>query len=406
MNPLRPELQLLLSCSGVNNGIVYPQHLELIAEQVSDEKWLLERAKATALGPLLLKCLQEAGALTHFSKPFIDDLHKYSLRYTAHNIKLLAKLEQIVVALAKADVSYIPLKGVAMLEFVFKDIALRATGDIDLLIKEEEMSKAVEILRASGFNVQRLVSSDLDTEFVHHPYAIISDGISIELHRHIHHQLSRYQIDTHTFWNNAHADSALPGLGYRLHPSDQLLHLSTHLYRHMESNKVKFSWFVDILELIRQFGGNINPIQLRKDANSYGCVKEVDAILTTIKTFFKETLPESDLFFHALTVTRQYEFAHAVTYGYLSGDPVEVIAPQRTSSRAVIYASFIYFLRNGYFSKGVQLLSLTLFPLSSFMVNRYAIKHTWTLPFYYLYRVLGGLFGFIGNNFAKLVSKP
>lgn len=405
MKPLRPELQLLLSCSGVNNGTVNPQHIQQVAKQVSDEKWLLERVKATALGPLLLKGLQEAGALTHFSNTFIDDLNKYALRYTAHNIKLLGKLDQIVVALAKANVAYIPLKGVAMLEYVFKDIALRATGDIDLLIKEEEMPKAVEVLKASGFNVERLVN-ELDTEFVHHPYSIISDGISIELHRHIHHQLSRHQIDIHAFWNRAQADPTLPGLGYRLHPSDQLLHLSTHLYRHMESHKVKFSWFADILELIRQFGGNIDSIQFRKDAHSYGCVKEVDAILDTIKTFFKETLPESELFSNTLSHTRQYEFAHAVTYAYLSGEPVEVTAPLRTSGRAVIYASFIYFLRNGYFSKAVQFLSLKLFPSSSFMVNRYAIKHRWTLPFYYIYRVLGGLFGFIRNHVEKLVSKP
>jgi len=405
MKPLKPELQLLLSCSGVNNGTIYPQHIQFVAEQVSDEKWLLERVKATALGPLLLKCLQESGALTHFSKPFIDDLNKYSLRYTAHNIKLLGKLDQIVVSLAKANVAYIPLKGVAMLEYVFKDIALRATGDIDLLIKEEEMPKAVEILTACGFNVQRLVN-DLDAEFVHHPYTVISEGISIELHRHIHHQLSRHQIDIHAFWNHAQADLTLPGIGYRLHPSDQLLHLTTHLYRHMESNKVKFSWFVDILELVRQFGQRIDSHQFKKDAVSYGCVKEVDAILSTMKTLYNETLPESDLFSDALTQTRQYKFAYAVTHGYLSGEPFEVTAPLRTSGRTVIYASFIHFLRNGNYKKGIQFLSVKLFPSSTFMVNRYAIKHRWKLPFYYSYRILGGLFGFIGNQFEKIVSKP
>jgi len=404
MKPQSPELQLLLSCSGVNNGAVYTQHIQLVAGKITNEKWLMERVKATALGPLLLKCLQEAGALSHLSKPFIDDLHKYSLRYTAHNIKLLAKLEQFVVALAKANIAYIPLKGVAMLDYVFKDIALRATGDIDLLIKEEDIPQAVEILRASGFNVQRV--NELHAIFVHHPYKVISDGIIIELHRHLHHQLSRHQIDIHSFWKNAHADPSLPGLGYRLHPSDQLLHLSTHLYRHMESNNVKFSWFVDILELIRQFGGSIDSRQFRKDAHSYGCTKEVHAILATIKTFFNETLPESDLFSDALSDTRQYEFAHAVTYGYLSGEPIVVTAPLKTGGPTVIYASFIYYLRNGYFNKAVQFLSLKLFPSPSFMMNRYEIRHTWTLPFYYIYRVLGGLFGFIGNNFEKLVSKP
>jgi hypothetical protein len=405
MKTLRPELQLLLSCSGVNNGVDYHQIIQLVAGKISDEKWLMDRVKATALGPLLLKCLQQGDALTHFSNPCIDGLHKYSLRYTAHNIKLLEKLEQIVGALSKANIAYIPLKGVAMLEYVFKDIALRATGDIDLLIKEDDMLQAVEILSASGFNVERAVN-DLDAEFVHHPYKVISDGISIELHRHVHHKLSRHQIDINRFWDNAHVDPSLPGLGYRLHPSDQLLHLCTHLYRHMESNKVKFSWFVDILELIRQFGGSIDPHQFRKDANSYVCVKEVDAILATIKTFFNETLPKSELFSDSMMDTRQYEFAQAVTYGYLSGDPIEVTAPLTTSGRTVIYASFIYYLRKGYIIKGLRFLSFKSLPSRSFMMNRYSIRHTWTLPFYYIYRVLDGFFGFVGNNFQKLISKP
>lgn len=70
---------------------------------------------------------------------------------TARNIVALSAYERLSGILSKAGVEHIPLKGIRLLETLYPDPGTRQIGDIDLLIREEDIIRADAALRAAGY---------------------------------------------------------------------------------------------------------------------------------------------------------------------------------------------------------------------------------------------------------------
>ena len=142
--PTEPEWRLLLAacrpdCSNVTEEIGSLLQLPL------RWNWLFELAENHGVLPLLHQ------ALTHYRDSLApEDLATLASKHRTnlHKAMMLSReLIRILDTLAESGIEVMPYKGLALAESLYGDIALRQTGDIDLLIRATDVSRACDVLR-------------------------------------------------------------------------------------------------------------------------------------------------------------------------------------------------------------------------------------------------------------------
>ena len=110
---------------------------------------LFELAEQHGALPLLHQALTPfQGSIPAPDLATLNSKHRANL----HKAMMLSReLINIVDTLAESGIEVMPYKGLALAESVYGDIALRQTGDIDLLIRAEDVSRARDALRRLNF---------------------------------------------------------------------------------------------------------------------------------------------------------------------------------------------------------------------------------------------------------------
>ncbi|HXX54206.1 MAG TPA: nucleotidyltransferase family protein [Thermodesulfovibrionales bacterium] len=67
------------------------------------------------------------------------------------NIQLISELDRILLALEKRSIPAIPLKGPTASEAIFGDIGLYPGGDIDILVKLEDLDRTIQYLESADY---------------------------------------------------------------------------------------------------------------------------------------------------------------------------------------------------------------------------------------------------------------
>lgn len=108
-----------------------------------------------------------------------EEMHELERNYRANLSKVLLlsrELIQIVHHLGDQDLEVIPYKGPALAEFLYRDIALRQAGDIDLLVRRGALSRIQEALAQLGYSPQMRFSGRQQSEHLKSGYECVFDG--------------------------------------------------------------------------------------------------------------------------------------------------------------------------------------------------------------------------------------
>jgi hypothetical protein len=98
-------------------------------------------------------------------------------RTNLHKAMILSReLIRVVDALSENGVEVMPYKGLALAESVYGDIALRQTGDIDLLIRARDVSRARNALRNLDFVPHLELSNSQERAYLQSAYEYMFDG--------------------------------------------------------------------------------------------------------------------------------------------------------------------------------------------------------------------------------------
>jgi len=174
-----------------------------------------------------------------------EDIRKIFGRIYAETLLINRHLLKVMDGLGKAlkerKLQVIVLKGAALLNTVYHDVALRPMEDIDLMVRQEHRDELKNLLETMGF-----VQSPL------YPDSFRKGILSLDIHSDFlssHRILSRREvlnIRSEDVWNSAIPVSGSTSL-YGLSLYDNLIALSFHLLKHRYSRLI---WFVDIAEMI------------------------------------------------------------------------------------------------------------------------------------------------------------
>lgn len=153
------------------------QKAKLVPELCHRVRWkiLFDLADRHKVQPLLSQVLSEAKVVPTAEMRVLIQLHQTNL----HKCLLLAReLIRIVEHLSENGIQILPYKGLVLSEVLYGDLAARAAGDIDLLIRIQDFSRARDLLRQLGYTPHLCFSPKEERAYLKSGYEWPFDGPS------------------------------------------------------------------------------------------------------------------------------------------------------------------------------------------------------------------------------------
>jgi len=221
----------------------------------------------------------------------LKDLYNHHL---VRNMIQLKELNTILDAFEKEGIDVIQLKGAWLAKNYYPDPALRPMGDLDLLIRKEDMKRAKGSLMGQGFEFNGtfpfLNEDSYEKAHFHFPYRKTNSVAPIiaELHQDIAAQADSIKNNIQDFWENV----SLINEDHKKHvlaiPKEYLLlHLFWHTFHNLSGCLYfRLIWLLDIAHIINKHPNNITWLFIEKKATEWDIQKEVYFCLYLISQLY------------------------------------------------------------------------------------------------------------------------
>lgn len=190
---------------------------------------------------------------THIREnPISDKFKDYKI---ARNILAQKQFTDIADEFNKNNISFIPIKGIALLNLVYKDTAERFMEDVDILVKEKDLVKIHSVMTGAGY------SPVPDEPLAWTPSCA---GAPIDLHTDIWY-LSKKEM--REIWDLP-LSVEFDGIKCRVLPKeDMIIHAIAHSFIHHGQNND--SWKKDVLAMFAGWEGSLDLISLMGKLSEY-----------------------------------------------------------------------------------------------------------------------------------------
>ncbi len=376
---------------------IYKRKYDMLASkaaQLNNEQWLE-----------FINLLNYHGIASYFYRNMkINDLNSIlpadileTLHYTyrlsmIRNLKIYTSLAKVLNELNNNNIQTIILKGAALAEIVYKDIALKNMSDVDILIKNEDIQKTDNILLNLGFK------SDINNFVSKHHLRVannihyVGNEICIDLHPVIY---NLFKIDP---WINASEVKIYNVKTLILGAEEFLIHLCIHLNAHFYGSKsTRLIWWCDIATLIKHFKQNLNWKRFVYLSNMYDINKAVSKILLSISEWFEVEIP--------VNVFEQLNYrGEGISFDEVLNLKKEQLPLNETPKDDPQFRFLLLSISQmpTWYDK-IILIFRIIFPSKNFITNRYSLGLKKFYHFYYLIYI-GELIKAIVKGFPRYIK--
>lgn len=154
---LRPELELILCCARTQMDPERAHRVRDLLQQGLKWQSLVREAQAHCLTPLLYWHLKTIGP-DMCPPAFLELLQGHFRNNTRRNLIRLGELLKLLSLFAWHEIPAVPFKGPVLALTVYRSLALREFGDLDILVYPRDMVRAQDILLSEGYQVQSLLN--------------------------------------------------------------------------------------------------------------------------------------------------------------------------------------------------------------------------------------------------------
>ncbi len=373
LNPICSD-NLLQNCK-----TMIPEHKVLIdflnnRFEVSDlagfttENWatLLSEGSRHRIAPLLYSKIKLADAESIFPKDVVRKLQKKYLATAYRNTVLFHQLNELIARLNNQDIPVILLKGAHLAEYLYKDISLRPMSDLDILVREEDLSEAVQIAFNAGYQFFCDNNPEKEKANKDYDYGIMPDFIHfqallhpetkcmLEIHCFISSESSPFKIPPSEIWQSAQPSVLNENAVFLLAPEDLIIHLCLHAaYDHLFD--FGLSAFYDISITIKHYGEKIDWQEISRRSGQWRTNQCLLLALYFTKKWLGASIPEE--IFENFRIGKMVYFAEERIFKTFVTDPLHQHYTQWRN-------------RKGLRDKIRYVLNV-LFPSRDFMANRY-----------------------------------
>ena len=249
-------------------------------------KTVLGLAERHGVLPLLAQAFAETiptAAFKTLRENYQTNLHK-SLFLSGELIRILEKL-------SSSGIEVIPYKGLALAEIVYGDIALRQSGDIDLLIRPQDFARVRDCVRELGYTPHFTLSRSEEDAYLKSGYECAFDGTAgrnlLEVQWAIQPRFYAVDIEMEELFQRA-----VPGTvaGYEtktLCPEDLFLILAIHAAKHLWGRLI---WTCDLARLSRS--PTLNWKRIAAQASDLGVVRILRVSLKLAEDLLNSPIPD------------------------------------------------------------------------------------------------------------------
>lgn len=156
----------------------------------------------------------------------------------------IAEANAVCAAFDKAGIAYLPVKGMVLRE-LYPSADMRTMGDVDILIREQQIPQIKELLTSLGFTFV--------LESVHE-YVWEKKGVLyLELHKSL---FAEYETDVFPVFGSGWELAIAPesGCHYTLSPEDHFLYVFVHFAKHYRGGGIGLRHLSDIVICLRNGG--------------------------------------------------------------------------------------------------------------------------------------------------------
>ena len=167
----------------------YPEKISSVRDQIRTGKIDWERivwvSTSHLVFPALYLNLGKAGLLPDLPPELVEYMEEFTCRNRDRNLRIVDQAGEITVLLNEQGIEPVFLKGTAhVLDSLYNDMAERMMGDIDLLVRDQDMVRAAEILLSAGYKTMAPVDQHYINSIKHYPRLFLEDRIAgVEIHR-------------------------------------------------------------------------------------------------------------------------------------------------------------------------------------------------------------------------------
>ena len=268
--------------------------------------------------------------------------------------------------LQKEGVSTIVLKGTALAETVYDNPVLRHCHDIDILMRDQDISRAANFLPSLGFRGfdQKPEPGNFHLKLVH------ESGLPLELHSRLF-QIPYYNVPSGEMWERSQ-NRIIAGVPANiLSPADSLLHVCGHAS--YSKSRESLRWVTDAWFVINRHS-DLDWDFLLDCALQSHLALPVSVTLGYLAEDLSAPIPSSflDRLFAAASKSNAIERELAL-FGARS-------APQGSLMNL--------FRKTRDWRERALLMQWLLLPSPSYLFSVEKVRRSWLLPFHYLYRPL------------------
>lgn len=262
----RPEIELLLCCARTHIDLETAQQIRDLLQQDIDWAYLIRIASQHRTMSLLYWNLKTT-ALEGVPQSIISELENLFHANAQRNWLLTNELLKLLNLFKVYNIPAIPYKGPVLIALLYGNLALRSTGDLDILVHKQDILKVKEVLMSEGYKPLLIlkrgerykptfqITSALEAEFLDSPsqynykFKPSNDRIApLEIHWTITGQGSSLKLDSEWWWDSVQSISLFDTTILSFLPEDLLLILCL--------NSMKDQWkylkgVCDVAELLR-----------------------------------------------------------------------------------------------------------------------------------------------------------
>jgi len=299
--------------------------------------YFFERANNKGVASLVYKSLSGIDyARSIVPETILARLASCYYNVASRNTLLTEKLAAILDYFQKERIEIILLKGMALVQTIYPNIALRPIYDIDILIRPQDFAVVKAGLGELGYFNSVFYREDF-----------YQDNIMVDVHEElinitrIKSRRKAHRIDMDEVWRRSLAIEINGQKARILSAEHSLMELCLHLTFHHGLQGL--IWFVDIARLVEYYKNEIDWNRFIKETSDYRINKPVYYALFYVSKILKQDIPEYVL--SQLRPRRQNFLERKIFNMILSGRPLENTRFFFTLINLETFLDKIFFLR-------------------------------------------------------------
>jgi hypothetical protein len=338
---------------------------------------VVELARINDVRSLLHAAIRQASI--EVPQPIQEDLRRIYYQTAATNLVRFEVLGQTLAALSAVNTPLLLLKGPALAETVYGNVALRVMGDADLTVPVERVPECRQVLLELGYSpteVEPVPGAQTayrnEEAFTHTE----PEHMTIELHWHLL-DIPYYlrKVPMTWFWKHTDALKVARKPVRILNPTANMLYLPAHLAFHHRFHGLR--WYVDLAFLVHREGKRLDWSEIARRA------REFELVLV-----LRETMDRLAGYWPSLPLDEPRRRLHALQPTSFERRLFRLLTTEPRSPFLDFYSDIVCLPD---LHARARFILLNTFPRRPYMERRYGVTEPWKLPYWYLHRLGAGL---------------